>query len=258
MLKNKKSLTIFISVAVILALSITVFAKQATETINVIYDNIKILIDGVEYTAKDANGNVVEPFIYNGPTYLPVRGIANAFNKDVDWESQTSTVILGSKNYDWLDQMGYVSLKFSDNENDNSHYYTNWDTSQKDNKGNYFKRGLSFTLCANNFFNGENGKDKELFGETSYLLNNQYKRFLGTLTTPDYDGKLTLVVKFFGDGEEIYSSPLLSTDSHPTTFDIDISRYKTLKILVECPRPECDWGHKSPKVGIVDARLEKK
>lgn len=258
MFKLKKSRIISICVAVSITLGVTVFAKQATETISVMYDNIKILIDGVEYTAYDANGEVVEPFIYNGTTYLPVRGIANAFDKEVEWEPQTSTVVLGSKNYDWLDQMGYVDLKFSDNENDNSHYFTNWDTEQADNKGNYYKRGLKFTLCANNFFNGKDGKDKELFGETSYLLNNQYKNFMGTLTTPNYDGKLTLVVKFFGDGKEIYTSPLLSTNSYPTEFNIDVSQYKTLRILVECPRPETDWGSNSPCVGIVDARLEKK
>ena len=84
MFKTKKSRIILTSVAVIIALSVTVLAKQATETISVMYDNIKILIDGVEYTAKDVNGNVIEPFIYNGTTYLPVRGIANAFDKDVD------------------------------------------------------------------------------------------------------------------------------------------------------------------------------
>ena len=35
----------------------------------------------------------------------------NAFDKNVDWEPQTSTVILGSKNYDWLDQMGYADYE---------------------------------------------------------------------------------------------------------------------------------------------------
>ena len=75
MFKTKKSRTFLILLALVLTLSVTVFAKQATETISVMYDNIKILIDGVEYTAKDANGNVIEPFIYNGTIYLPVRGI---------------------------------------------------------------------------------------------------------------------------------------------------------------------------------------
>ena len=100
MFKGKKYRVIAAGVAVMLILGATAFAKQVTETIEVTYDNIKILIDGVEHTAKDANGNVIEPFIYNGTTYLPVRGIANAFNKDVSWEPQTSTVSLGSINYD--------------------------------------------------------------------------------------------------------------------------------------------------------------
>lgn len=61
------------------------------------YENIKILIDGEEYTPKDANGNVIEPFIYNGTTYLPVRGIANAFDVDVDWDGATASIYLGKK-----------------------------------------------------------------------------------------------------------------------------------------------------------------
>ena len=84
-----------------------VFAKQTSETIKVIYDNNKILIDGKEYQPTDANGNAVEPFISNETTYLPVRALANAFDKEVDREAQTSTVTL----YDWLDQMGYADYE---------------------------------------------------------------------------------------------------------------------------------------------------
>ena len=54
-----------------------VFAKNIHETINAVYMNVKLVIDGEEITPKDANGNIVEPFIYNGTTYLPVRGTAN-------------------------------------------------------------------------------------------------------------------------------------------------------------------------------------
>ena len=46
MFKTKKSRTILVLLALVLTLSGTVFAKQATETISVMYDNIKILIDG--------------------------------------------------------------------------------------------------------------------------------------------------------------------------------------------------------------------
>ena len=48
-------------------------SKEAVLT----YRNIKITLDGVEVIPKDVNGGVVEPFIVDGITYLPVRGIAN-------------------------------------------------------------------------------------------------------------------------------------------------------------------------------------
>lgn len=72
------------------------FAKQAYEAISVIYNDIKIEIDGERFIAQDANGAIVEPFIYNGTTYLPVRAIAEAFDKKVAWDEQTYTVSLKS------------------------------------------------------------------------------------------------------------------------------------------------------------------
>lgn len=69
-----------------------VFAKQAQETISVAYENIKLLIDGKEITPKDAGGQTVEPFIYDGTTYLPVRAIGEALGKTVGWDADTHTV----------------------------------------------------------------------------------------------------------------------------------------------------------------------
>ncbi len=72
----------------------SVIAKQTTETAELVYNDIKITIDGQEITPKDSNGNVVEPFIIDGTTYLPVRAIANAFGKNVNWDATTNTVVL--------------------------------------------------------------------------------------------------------------------------------------------------------------------
>ncbi len=88
-------------------LGANVFGKQATERISVMYDNIKILIDGVQYFTEDGNGNVVEPFIYNGTTYLPVRAIANAFDKDVSWNPEGSIITLNDKGYTFLDSISF-------------------------------------------------------------------------------------------------------------------------------------------------------
>lgn len=64
-------------------------------TITVQYSGIKLVVDGVEVTPKDANGTTVEPFIYNGTTYLPVRAVGNAIGKQVTWDGGSQTVYLG-------------------------------------------------------------------------------------------------------------------------------------------------------------------
>lgn len=73
----------------------TAIATSGSKAITVVYDNIKLMIDGVAVTPKDAAGNTVEPFIYNGTTYLPVRAVANALGKNVSWDNATKTVIIG-------------------------------------------------------------------------------------------------------------------------------------------------------------------
>lgn len=54
------------------------------------------MVDGVSITPKDANGTVVEPFIVDGTTYLPVRAVGEAMGKTVDWDGRTHTVYVGN------------------------------------------------------------------------------------------------------------------------------------------------------------------
>ena len=77
-----------------------VLAKTGAETIEALYNNIKIYVDGIKIEPKDANGNNVEPFIYNGTTYLPVRAIGEAIGKTVTWDGATQSVYLGEKTGD--------------------------------------------------------------------------------------------------------------------------------------------------------------
>lgn len=71
-----------------------VFATIGTQTIEVLYNNIKVYKDNVLCELKDANGTVVEPFIYNGTTYMPARGTANLAGMDVTWDGRTQSVYL--------------------------------------------------------------------------------------------------------------------------------------------------------------------
>ncbi len=84
-----------------------VFATTGTKTIEVIYNNIKVYKDNVLCELKDANGTIVEPFIYNGTTYMPVRGTANLAGMDVTWDGATQSVYL------W-DEMSYDETFLTD------------------------------------------------------------------------------------------------------------------------------------------------
>lgn len=69
-------------------------AKSYTDYIEVTYDNIKVYKDNVLCELKDGNGGVIEPFICNGTTYMPVRGTANLADMEVTWDGATKSVYL--------------------------------------------------------------------------------------------------------------------------------------------------------------------
>lgn len=81
--------------ALLVALAVPAFATTGKKQMEVDYLDIKLVVDGKEVTPKDVNGNVVEPFVYNGTTYLPVRAVGEALGKTVLWDGETKTVYLG-------------------------------------------------------------------------------------------------------------------------------------------------------------------
>lgn len=58
-------------------------------------EGVNIYVDNVPYQPKDAAGNNVEPFIYNGTTYLPARAIANIYGANISWDGKTNSVYIG-------------------------------------------------------------------------------------------------------------------------------------------------------------------
>lgn len=70
--------------------------REVTKTLT--YNDIKITVDGREIIPM-ANGSPVEPFIIEGTTYLPVRGIASALGLNVSWDGATNTAILTTYDY---------------------------------------------------------------------------------------------------------------------------------------------------------------
>ncbi len=93
----KKELKYFAigAIAALIATGSIAYARTGSELIEAEYNNIKIYVDGMLINPKDSNGNTVEPFIYNGTTYLPVRAVGETIGKQVSWDGATSSVYLG-------------------------------------------------------------------------------------------------------------------------------------------------------------------
>jgi hypothetical protein len=78
--------------------SIGAFARNTiTRPLTATFADIRLYIDGQRITPADANGNTVEPFIVDGTTYLPVRAVAEAFGKDVEWDGDAYAVYIGAR-----------------------------------------------------------------------------------------------------------------------------------------------------------------
>ncbi len=101
-MKIKEKARIFLVgfAAAILVVTLIASASAATalKQIQVSMGGISIYLDGQLQTMEDVNGNRVEPMIYNGTTYLPVRALtAMLTDKAVNWDGASQSVYIGTK-----------------------------------------------------------------------------------------------------------------------------------------------------------------
>lgn len=66
--------------------SVTALAADGSLTLNV--NPIKVLVNGEVFEPKDASGNDVMVFTYNGTTYAPLRALAEAYGLEVGYDAE--------------------------------------------------------------------------------------------------------------------------------------------------------------------------
>ncbi len=204
-------------------------AEKVTKSAELLYNNIKVVIDGKQADLKDVNGNAVDPFIIDGTTYLPVRAVANALDKAVSWDGATQTVYIGKNEQIeqpsvWLNDLETLTGEIVKNTIDNIEFggneYNNILTS---NTGDVYQNYL---------YSQKDGDNKN---DTSYLLNYKYSRFNGTFYLAkdhkDYPHLNRIVV--YGDDKVIYTSNAITSGDKPIDFDIDVSNIGMLKIVYQ-------------------------
>jgi hypothetical protein len=68
--------------------------KEITAFIN---NTINIKLNGNQFIPSDSKGNKVNPIIYKGTSYLPVRSLSQALGVVVKYDESTSTIMLGEQ-----------------------------------------------------------------------------------------------------------------------------------------------------------------
>ncbi len=202
--------------AALLAGCITAFAANTTTLYDVIADGVRIVVDGRRINPTDANGNTVEPIIYNGTTYLPVRAVANAFGKAVSWDGRNYTVYLGNMQ----GELEYPTEELNTDDNIGDYF---WKASRdlKDNYGNYYSRAIECDW---------NNHDYDATFEK--ICNMKFSKVKGTIYVENgstLDDDIQIIIKT--DGKTVYTSPVLNKMTAPVNFDVDITGCNIFQIV---------------------------
>lgn len=221
----KISKKLVITFGLFLILSSIGYAAQEVN-INVSYNGIKIVVNGTEVPlGKDGSGKQIEPFIYNGTTYLPVRSVAEVLGKDVEWDPSTQTVFLNDKGVKTnetekilTETVEMFSGEYSDVINKKSIY------KEESLAGKKYKNGVKFwTYLTNNV------------GTASFNLEGKYTVMTGLLGA-DQEGSI-MNVKFIGNGRLLKEYKIV-TGELPIDVKLDVSGVKLFRI--ECQNED---GH---------------
>jgi len=74
------------------AVLLTTLVLANTGVMREVFYGVNIVVNGVPWNPPSG----MQPFISNGRTYLPVRGIAEALGENVEWYGPTQTVYIGN------------------------------------------------------------------------------------------------------------------------------------------------------------------
>lgn len=213
------------------------------------YNNIKLYVDGSLVPSKDSEGNVIEPFLYNGTAYVSAKAISEALGKGVTWDGKTQSIYIGK--YDTesptilLEDMDYIN--FQDNTVDKGSM-TSWTISDKDLTGEAYENGVKYCLDGDYIVADE----WNMYAE--YLLDMKYTTFKGRLVR-HYDTRTAhhpVILKIYAERELIYESEEMSSGDLPIDFEIDVTGVVKLSIaFIDVHKGE--YLHSDCILGIVDA-----
>ena len=192
-------------------LVVPVGAALVAKTIQV-STGVNLYLDDNKFVPKDASGNQVEVFVYNGTTYLPARAISEAIGKPIQWDGATQSVYIGSHSSETPAAMLSDLKPFT---------------------------GSTFSAreIAIDNLSIERSQCHEISVALSrrvYKINAQYSALHGTLfqSYERRNSTQTATFEVYGDGRLLYSATMTG-GKEPIDFNIDITGVLELKIVTD-------------------------
>ncbi|WP_282937332.1 stalk domain-containing protein [Paenibacillus sp. RC67] len=203
---NKKVVAMVLGTSLMLNAGALAFAATNLEEIKAYLNHdLKVKVDGKPVQLQDEQGKVVEPITYEGNTYLPVRAIANALGVGVDYDSSSSTVLLGVK----AEGVAVSTEKF-----DNT--YLSKDKNDTTYKGTDYKEVLINKESAGSFILSPNKKYSKLSLQVAAL-----GKDIESIEIKDTDSFATL------------KKESVSINDGLKTIEVDIAGYKDIYVNIE-------------------------
>ncbi|MDD3654258.1 MAG: stalk domain-containing protein [Desulfotomaculaceae bacterium] len=187
-------------------------AANQEEVKAIINYELKIKLNGQDFTPTRADGMVMRPLLYNDSTYLPVRAIAEALSIAVDYDAATQTVYLGEKGRTPLEGIHFDHLWSCQLTFDQSQLFVN---------GKQYQSGILYT--------GTDGY-KEMGGFV--LPKGQFQKFGGVACLQDDDNttdEVTIKIREKDQSGKVLKE-LKVKNGESIAFEIDIPNMQQLYI----------------------------
>lgn len=177
------------------------------------WDNdIKVYFNSEEIEFKNANGATVKPFIEDGTTYVPLRGISETLGCQVDWDSSEFAVRIWDKA---VPPEGTPLYYLQPSESWGVHFYYDINGEQLEMNGKYYSNAMKpYYWSSSNAIFDINGKYEYMTFDVELLDNSDQK------ITFIVDGKIVDVCEF-------------PSNSSAKEFRVDLNYGLSLKILFE-------------------------
>lgn len=250
-MKKKKLIKVLaIALVLVLGLSAVAFGASVTKSINVMMGGIKLYVDDEQFTPKDANGNVVQPIVYNGTTYLPARAVSEALGKAVHWDNATKSVYIGDHDSsvmsEYLKDVNIYNAQYAKSSEPNK-WVALSNTSQKN------VQAADGTTDPNGFSFYKPKYDYAVAVKYDFLINQKYSKLKATYLLSDLSKNYStpFTVSILGDENVLYESKMLTAGFIPQEIDCDVTGISKLTILVKAKSGEEFKGNPDERVGAL-------